>query len=56
MRYYPFLKQGYVRVWDVNLFLKGSSENEQMRVCLTGKIGGLSLLINGKRDSGVEVV
>ena len=31
----------YVRMWSVNLFLKGSSENEQMRVCLTGKIGGI---------------
>ena len=35
------LRNIYVFVWNVNLFLKGLSENEQMRVCLTGKIGGV---------------
>ena len=46
----------YVSVWNVNLFLKGSSENEQMRVCLfAGKMGGvfcMSSLSQRERKSG----
>ena len=46
----------YVRVWNVNLFLKGSSENEQMWVCLTERSEVCDYFINGKRNAGIEVV
>ena len=45
-----FESKKYVHVWNDNLFLKGSSENEQMRVCLTGKIRGLSLLYQREKQ------